>query len=154
MLTEFMLCLAILIMIFILMFSVSSVILNIFDKKGEYKMNSNFANSYQKEAHKFADYVIPQIENDKIDYVYPSLGLSEEAGEVASKYAKAVRDCNGQIDSERKEAIIKELGDVCWFVAELATLLNVSLADVMQGNLDKLESRRARGKIHGSGDER
>lgn len=154
MLTEFMVCLAILLIIFILRFAVSSVILNIFDKKGEFKMNGNFANSYQKEAHKFADYVIPQIGNDKIDYVYPSLGLSEEAGEVAGKYAKAVRDCNGQIDSERKEAIIKELGDVCWFVAELSTLLNVSLADVMQGNLNKLESRRARGKIHGSGDDR
>lgn len=115
-------------------------------------------NEYQLKAHSFADYMMPFAKTEtgdmKLDYVYPVMGLSEEAGEVSGKFAKAVRDCNGEIDSERKKAIIKELGDVCWFVAELSTLLNVSVEEVMQKNIDKLTSRRERNQIHGSGDNR
>lgn len=119
------------------------------------------ANDYQKEAHVFADYNIGWIPYsclnnsvERADYLYPALGLSEEAGEVAGKYAKAIRDCNGKIDADRREAILKELGDVCWFVAELATLLGANLSDVMTANIKKLKSRRERGVIHGSGDNR
>jgi NTP pyrophosphatase (non-canonical NTP hydrolase) len=107
-------------------------------------------NEYQERAHETADYL--GMENG--DYRYPVMGLSEEAGEVSGKFAKAVRDANGIIDGERREAIKKELGDVCWFVAEIATILDLKLEDVMQGNLDKLASRKARGVIHGSGDNR
>ena len=107
-------------------------------------------NDYQKEAHKTACY----LGLEKGDYTYPVMGLSEEAGEVSGKFAKAVRDANGVIDEERRQAIKKELGDVCWFVAELSTLLDFKLEDVMQGNLDKLASRKARGVLHGSGDDR
>ena len=115
---------------------------------------------YQVQAHSFADYTKPWIINEKAqqnlccEYVYPALGLAEEAGEVAGKFAKAVRDCNGFIDEERKESIIKELGDVTWFVAELCTLMNVSLEEVMQKNIEKLTSRKERNKIHGNGDNR
>ena len=80
--------------------------------------------------------------------------MAEEAGEVAGKYAKALRDCSGEINKERKEAIVKELGDVLWFVAELATCLEVDLDLVAEMNLQKLASRKARGKIHGDGDDR
>ena len=115
-------------------------------------------NEYQLQAHSFADYTIPVIPNSRefvsVDYCYPVMGLSEEAGEVAGKFAKAIRDCNGKIDNERKEAIVKELGDVTWFVAELCTLLNVSMEEVMQKNIDKLTSRRDRGVIKGEGDDR
>ena len=107
-------------------------------------------NEYQERAHETADYL--GMKNG--DYRYPVMGLSEEAGEVSGKFAKAVRDANGIIDGERREAIKKELGDVCWFVAEIATILDLKLEDVMQGNLDKLASRKARGVIHGSGDNR
>lgn len=107
-------------------------------------------NDYQKTAHETADY--PGMVNG--DYRYPVMGLSEEAGEVSGKFAKAVRDANGIIDGERREAIKKELGDVCWFVAEISTLLGFTLSEVMQGNLDKLASRRERGVIHGEGDDR
>lgn len=107
-------------------------------------------NEYQKEAHKTADYLGVETK----DYRYPVMGLSEEAGEVSGKFAKAVRDAGGIIDSERREAIKKELGDVCWFVAEISTLLDFTLEDVMQSNLDKLASRAERGVIHGSGDNR
>ena len=117
-------------------------------------------NEYQKKAHETADYPEGKIANTKegvehyINYIYPALGLSEEAGEVAGKYAKAVRDNAGIIDKERKKEIVKELGDVLWFVSELSTRLNVSLAEVAQKNLDKLASRKERGVIHGSGDNR
>ena len=107
-------------------------------------------NDYQKEAHKFAFYM--GLENG--DYRYPVMGLAEESGEVSGKFAKAVRDNNGIIDEERKQAIKKELGDVCWFVSEITTLLGFTLEEVMQGNLDKLTSRKERGVLHGSGDDR
>lgn len=118
------------------------------------------ANEFQKEAHQFADYPVPTLYEDfhentvsnSLDYTYPALGLVEEAGEVAGKYAKAVRDCNGTIDSDRKELIKKELGDVMWFVAELSTLLGITLEEVMAANIEKLTSRKARGVIKGNGD--
>ena len=113
-------------------------------------------NEYQKKAHETADYPSGTIgaEHHAVDYIYPAMGLSEEAGEVAGKFAKAVRDNNGIIDDERKEAIKKELGDVLWFVAELCTVLNIPMEEVAQKNLEKLASRKARGVIHGSGDDR
>lgn len=114
-------------------------------------------NEYQLSAHSFADYTMPFVagkENVRIDYCYPVMGLAEEAGEVSGKFAKAVRDNDGVIDEQRRTEIIKELGDVCWFVAELCTLLNVGLEEVMQKNIDKLTSRRERNVIHGSGDNR
>lgn len=88
---------------------------------------------YQKIAHETADYPSGRIglddTNHIVNYIYPALGLAEEAGEVVGKYAKAVRDNGGVIDEERKTEIIKELGDVCWFVAEL--LLNCVLHSML-----------------------
>lgn len=108
------------------------------------------AEEFQKKAHEFADY----LGAEQNDFRYPALGLAEEAGEVAGKYAKAVRDDGAWISKERREAIGKELGDVMWFVAELATQLDFTLSQIMEGNIAKLDSRRKRGKIHGSGDDR
>lgn len=113
-------------------------------------------NDYQKVAHETASYPSGTVGEYQhaVDYIYPALGLAEEAGEVAGKFAKAVRDNEGVLDEVRKREIIKELGDVCWFVAELCTVLHVPLSEVMQKNLDKLASRKERGVIHGSGDNR
>ena len=117
-------------------------------------------NEYQLLAHKTADYPEVKVVDTKegvehyFNYTYPALGLAEEAGEVAGKFAKAVRDNAGVIDAERKKEIVKELGDVLWFVSELCTGLGVTLEDVAQKNLDKLASRKERGMIHGSGDNR
>ncbi len=115
-------------------------------------------NEYQLAAHGFADYTMPFVSKagsaTRIDYVYPVMGLAEEAGEVSGKFAKAVRDNGGVISEERKTEIVKELGDVCWFVAEICTLLNVSMEEVMQKNIDKLTSRKERGVIKGEGDNR
>lgn len=113
-------------------------------------------NEYQLQAHGFSAYPFGTVGEYKhsADWIYPALGLAEEAGEVAGKFAKAVRDNDGVISNERKTEIIKELGDVTWFVAELCTLLNVSLEEVMQKNIDKLTSRKERNVIKGEGDNR
>lgn len=121
-------------------------------------MNIDF-DIYQKEAHTTADYPAPEMFSEghnsyEMNYVYPALGLAEEAGEVAGKFAKAVRDNNGVIDEDRKREIKKELGDVLWFVAELCTCLDTSLKEVAELNLLKLASRKQRGVLHGSGDNR
>ena len=84
---------------------------------------------------------------------YLGLGLCGEAGEVASLLAKARRDgATGAILADQNMA--KELGDVLWFVAALATFHGLSLYDIARGNIDKLTSRKARGVIGGSGDNR
>ena len=114
-------------------------------------------NEYQKKAHETADYPCGTIgaKAFPVNYLYPALGLAEEAGEVAGKYAKAIRDNHGAVlDHDRETEIVKELGDVLWFVSELATCLGVTLEGVAKKNLDKLASRKERGKIHGSGDNR
>lgn len=82
------------------------------------------------------------------------LGLIGEAGEVAEKYKKIIRDKAGTISSADKTEIVKELGDVLWYVSTMASYLGVSLEDVAAGNLEKLFSRRDRGVQRGSGDNR
>jgi NTP pyrophosphatase (non-canonical NTP hydrolase) len=87
-------------------------------------------------------------------WVYPALGLASEAGEVANKIKKVVRDNAGELNDERRAAIQQELGDVLWYVAQLCNDLELSMGETAQGNLDKLFSRMDRGKLGGSGDER
>ena len=86
--------------------------------------------------------------------VYPGLGLAGEAGEVAEHVKKAVRDDGGEVTDERRAAMSKELGDVLWYVAQLASELSLDLDEVARENLDKLFSRQRRGVLSGSGDER
>ena len=85
---------------------------------------------------------------------YPALGLAGEAGEVAEHAKKAIRDDGGEVSEERRAAMGKELGDVLWYVAQLASELGLELDEIAQVNLDKLLSRQRRGVLSGSGDER
>ena len=85
---------------------------------------------------------------------YPALGLAGEAGEVAEHAKKAIRDDGGEVSDERRAAMAKELGDVLWYVAQLASELGLDLDAVAQANLDKLLSRQRRGVLSGSGDDR
>jgi NTP pyrophosphatase (non-canonical NTP hydrolase) len=85
---------------------------------------------------------------------YPMLMLAGEAGEVAGKLAKIHRDNGGVVTGADQFAIAKELGDVLWGVAEIATRLELSLEGIAEMNIEKLADRQRRGVIGGSGDER
>ena len=117
------------------------------------------ASEYQGKAHDFASYG----ENP----MYPALGLSEEAGEVCGKIAKFIRHNNGMTpqDAEKsssplmrdevakfRTALMSELSDVMWMVAEIATLNGLGLDEIMEYNIVKLTERRSKGLIDGSGD--
>lgn len=92
--------------------------------------------------------------NKDHDYIYPTLGLAGEAGEVTEKIKKILRDQNGQVNDASRQEIAKELGDVLWYMAQLATELHLSLADIASDNINKLQSRARRGQLHGRGDNR
>jgi len=85
---------------------------------------------------------------------YPALGLAGEAGEVAEHAKKTIRDDDGVVSQERRAAMAKELGDVLWYVAQLASELDLDLNEIAEDNLQKLLSRQRRGVLAGSGDER
>ena len=105
--------------------------------------------TYQKKARVTAQY--PNLGSNNI---YPTLGLVGEAGEVAEKVKKVIRDKNGIFDEDSKKSIKKELGDVLWYLSNLCNEFGFSLDDVALQNLEKLKLRLARGKISGSGDDR
>ena len=105
--------------------------------------------NYQIEARKTAIYP-----NKDKNFIYPTLGLVGESGEVAEKVKKVLRDKNGAFDFESKSAIKKELGDVLWYLSNLCNELDISLTEVAKENLKKLNLRLSRGKISGSGDDR
>jgi len=88
------------------------------------------------------------------DLSYPALGLAGEAGEVAEKVKKIIRDKNGRMTKQDREAIAKELGDVLWYVNALCRTIGVSLPEVAVRNIEKLFSRKDRGELHGEGDDR
>lgn len=86
--------------------------------------------------------------------VYPTLGLVNEAGELAGKVKKIFRDKAGVIADADRDALKYELGDVLWYLTQIATELDLSLDEVAQANIEKLASRLERNQIHGEGDER
>lgn len=88
------------------------------------------------------------------DIVYPTLGLVGEAGEVAEKVKKILRDKQGVIDDEERRTVGLELGDVLWYIVALANEFDYTLEDIARMNIEKLTSRKARGTIHGNGDDR
>lgn len=82
------------------------------------------------------------------------LGLSDESGEVLGKFKKLLRDKAGELSDDDKKEIAKELGDILWYVNSVSHLMGYSLEEVAQMNIDKLASRKERGMLHGSGDNR
>ncbi|MBQ6486633.1 nucleoside triphosphate pyrophosphohydrolase family protein [Candidatus Saccharibacteria bacterium] len=97
------------------------------------------------------DGIMLATENGLIEKV---LGLPGEAGEAADKFKKIIRDKGGVISLSDREEIVKELGDVLWYVTMIAEYLEIPLSEVAQKNIDKLEDRYKRNKIHGAGDNR
>jgi NTP pyrophosphatase (non-canonical NTP hydrolase) len=104
--------------------------------------------AYQQAARRTAIYA------ERHRVVYPALGLASEAGEVAGKVKKALRDRGGAFDLAQIEALKDELGDVLWYVAVLAADLGLSLETIAADNLAKLASRQERGALGGEGDRR
>ena len=92
-------------------------------------------NDYQRQA--AASAIYPRTMRG----VYPTLGLTGEAGEVAEKVKKVIRDHGGEFSEEAKLEIAKELGDVMWYVALTCDVLHISLDDVMRLNVEKLLKR-------------
>jgi NTP pyrophosphatase (non-canonical NTP hydrolase) len=103
--------------------------------------------TYQRQSRNTARY--PGADSNP---TYPTLGLCGEAGEVADKVKKVIRDRGGAFTPEVIRSLELELGDVLWYVAQLATELGLDLDQVAQANLDKLASRAARNVISGDGD--
>ena len=104
-------------------------------------------NEYQKQSRKTAIYP-----NKGKNYIYPALGLGGESGEVLEKIKKLIRDKNGKIDKEFLLLVEKELGDVLWYVSNLASEFKMKMDDIATNNIKKLANRAKRNKLHGSGD--
>lgn len=105
-------------------------------------------NTYQQQAATTAVYP------ESAKYIYPTLGLCGEAGEVAEKIKKVIRDNGGVFTEEKKKEIVKEVGDVLWYIAALLSDLGVTMDETAVGNLEKLFSRKERGVLNGNGDNR
>jgi NTP pyrophosphatase (non-canonical NTP hydrolase) len=117
-----------------------------------YTMQMEF-NEYQTKSRVTAKY--PRTGDN---FIYPVLGLAGEAGEVADKIKKLIRDKGvespQQVNEEDKEEIKKELGDVLWYIAQIATELGLDLHTIAEGNIEKLYSRMERNQLNGRGDNR
>jgi NTP pyrophosphatase (non-canonical NTP hydrolase) len=105
---------------------------------------ANYPTMYVKEGEDF----IP------VPWIYPALGLGGEAGEVLEKLKKLLRDSNGKVTPDIRNAVACELGDVLWYVARIARHFSLALSTVAQINVFKLKDRKNRNKLGGSGDER
>jgi NTP pyrophosphatase (non-canonical NTP hydrolase) len=92
--------------------------------------------------------------DERFRLIYPVLGLSSEAGEVAGKLKKVLRDQNGEINDDQRMRLIDELSDVLWYVTCCADDLSLSLHDLAVHNVQKLTDRVQRDVIHGDGDNR
>jgi len=108
-----------------------------------YKNKDMSLNEYQNAAAKTAVYKTAH------QILYPALGLAGEAGEVANKVKKMLRD-----NDFDRDAIVAEVGDVLWYIAAISRDLNVSLQDIALGNIEKLYGRKERGTLQGSEDTR
>lgn len=104
---------------------------------------------YQKQSKETAIY--PNVGSN---YIYPTLGLCGETGEVAEKIKKVLRDGKGAFTVEGLSDLKKEIGDILWYVAQLSTELRLSLDQIAEENIQKLQSRKDRKVLHGSGDNR
>jgi len=118
-------------------------------ERSELRVESETFETYQRESRKTWNVI-------SMDHsiVYPTLGLVNEAGEVAGKVKKIFRDKDGVIGEEDRAALKQELGDVLWYLTQICTELGLSLEEVAEANLQKLFSRLERNAIRGEGDNR
>jgi NTP pyrophosphatase (non-canonical NTP hydrolase) len=112
-------------------------------------------NDYQKKAMSTDAFVRPK----EINVLSPAfleklLGISGESGELTDKIKKIIRDKEGKLSNIDRDEIVKEIGDILWYLSAVANYLDVTLETVARVNLEKLKSRKGRGVIKGSGDNR
>lgn len=105
-------------------------------------------NQYQKEA------ITTKIYKPEVALAYITLGITGEAGEVAEKIKKVIRDDDGVVSEEKKVEIAKEIGDCLWYLSAMCEELGLSLEDIAIQNIEKLKSRKQRNVLTGSGDNR
>jgi len=117
------------------------------NESNKYKKVSDF-DMYQKVALTTAIYPREQA------IIYPTLGLTGEAGEVANKVKKIIRDGSNFKDEKLVSEIKAEIGDCLWYIAVLASDFDIKLSDIANTNLIKLENRKENNTIRGSGDKR
>jgi len=110
-------------------------------------------NEYQRECRK-TDVGTAAQDCLEPGWLYYVLGIAGESGELIEKIKKLFRDKNGVIDFEFKEAVIKEMGDVQWYMARLCDWFEIDFESVFVTNVKKLQSRKKRNKLHGEGDNR
>ena len=117
------------------------------NESNKYKRISDL-DMYQKVAKSTAIYPREQA------IIYPTLGLTGEAGEVANKVKKIIRDGSNKDNDNLVSEIKAEIGDCLWYIAVLADDFNIKLSDIASANIEKLANRKKKGTIHGSGDTR
>ena len=110
-------------------------------------------NEYQKKAAKY-DLENATTDLKAVGFIEKVLGPVGEAGETADKIKKILRDKNGVLSDEDKDSITKELGDTLWYIAAISRYLDVPLSKIADDNINKLEGRLQRNKLHGEGDNR
>lgn len=110
-------------------------------------------NEYQKKC-RLTDLGTSAQDFLKPGWMYYVLGAAGESGEMLEKIKKLFRDKKGIVDDEFKAMLIKEMGDIQWYLARLADNFDIEFNDIAQTNIDKLLSRLERGKLHGEGDDR
>lgn len=117
---------------------------------GRYTCLMDF-DEYQEQATKTATF-----EGKEKDYqlMYLALGVTGEAGEIAEKVKKLMRNDDGVISDEKRDELKKEIGDVLWYLSQLSRVLGFSISDAADANIEKLADRAARGVIKSSGDTR
>lgn len=107
-------------------------------------------NDYQKQA-----ITTNLVKDDPLkELLQQVLGLGDEAGEVLAIFKKWIRDTDADLAKLDRKNVAKELGDILWYIAVVAHDLDISLDDIAQANLEKLRSRKERGVLAGSGDDR
>jgi len=111
------------------------------------------ANEYQKECRK-TDVGTSAQDCLEPGWLYYTMGIAGETGELMEKIKKLFRDNNGIIDNDFKSALIKEMGDVQWYMARLADQFDIDFEVIFRTNVKKLQSRKKRNKLHGDGDDR
>jgi len=118
------------------------------------------ADNWMKEKYKmdFTKYQETAVETaiypDTHRILYPALGMAGEAGEVANKVKKIIRDGPENMPDDWKDQLASEIGDVLWYCAALANDIGIPLALIAAQNRDKLLARKQKGTLQGSGDTR